>query len=93
MSSIFHIMVLWSNATEYREAILKDLRESNLHVYRMFDVRWEKDAFLDNYIVFYAHSQKHLTYNNYKHLLRGKMAHCGDGGFFVIILRLSLIHI
>ena len=25
MSSIFHIMVLWSNATEYREAILKDL--------------------------------------------------------------------
>ena len=87
MSSIFHIMVLWSNATEYREAILKDLRESNLHVYRMFDVRWEKDAFLDNYIVFYAHSQKHLTYNNYKHLLRGKMAHCGDGGFFVIILR------
>lgn len=87
MSSIFHIMVLWSNATQYKEAILEDLRASNLHVYRMFDVRWDKDAFLDNYIVFYAHSQKHLAYDKYKNLLRGKMTHCGDGRFFVIILK------
>ena len=86
MNSIYHIMVLWANALDQKDFILKDL-ESQFEIYKIFHVHWDKEQFLDNYTVFYAHSQKHLTYTQYRNLLKGKLAHCGDGDFIAIIFR------
>lgn len=86
MNSIYHIMVLWANALDQKDFILKDL-DSQFEIYKIFHVHWDKESFLDNYTVFYAHSQKHLTYTQYRNLLKGKLAHCGDGDFIAIIFR------
>lgn len=85
--SVYHIMVLWSNAVGHKEYVLRDLKESGFFIYKVFNVHWTKKHFLDNYVVFYAHSQKHLSYEEYLNLLRGKMEHCGDGDFVAIVLR------
>lgn len=87
MDSVYHIMVLWSNALDCKDYVLQDLRDSGFFIYRMFDVHWNKECFLDDYTVFYAHSQKHLSYERYRELLLGKIAHCGDGDFLAIIFR------
>lgn len=79
-------MVLWANALDQKNFILKDL-ESQFEIYKIFHVHWDKESFLDNYTVFYAHSQKHLTYTQYRNLLKGKLAHCGDGDFIAIVFR------
>lgn len=79
-------MVLWANALDQKDFILKDL-ESQFEIYKIFHVHWDKERFLDNYTVFYAHSQKYLTYTQYRNLLKGKLAHCGDGDFIAIIFR------
>ncbi|MDO4200583.1 MAG: hypothetical protein Q4D25_00420 [Bacteroidales bacterium] len=86
MNSIYHIMVLWANALCEKDFILRDL-ESQFTIYKIFHVHWDKDLFLDNYTVFYAHSQKHLSYHQYRNLLKGKISHCGDGDFIAIIFR------
>ena len=79
-------MVLWANALDKKDFILQDLA-SQFHIYKIFHVHWDQERFLDNYTVFYAHSQKHLTYQQYRNLLRGKISHCGDGDFIAIVFR------
>ena len=86
MESIYHIMVLWSNAIYQKDFILQDL-ESQFEIYKVFNVHWDKEKFLDNYTVFYAHSQKHLSFSQYRNLLRGKIFHCGDEDFVAIIFK------
>lgn len=87
MNSVYHIMVLWSKALEHKDFVVRDLQNSGFSIYRMFNVHWNKENFLDDYTVFYAHSQKHLPYDQYRSLLAGKIEHCGDGNFLAIILR------
>lgn len=86
MESIYHIMVLWSNAIDQKDYILQDLK-SQFEIYKVFNVHWDKEKFLDNYTVFYAHSQKHLSFSQYRNLLRGKIFHCGDEDFVAIIFK------
>lgn len=86
MESIYHIMVLWSNAIYQKDYILQDLK-SQFEIYKVFNVHWDKEKFLDNYTVFYAHSQKHLSFSQYRNLLRGKICHCGDEDFVAIIFK------
>ena len=85
-NSILHILVIWSKGQDHREDILSDL-QSNFDILKVFHAHWDKDKFLQNYMVFYAHSQYHLDYDSYRSLLHEKVNHCGDEDFTAVILR------
>lgn len=83
---ILHILVIWSKAQEHRDVILSDLRD-NFDILKVFKVHWDADKFLQNYMVFYAHSQYHLARAEYCSILQNKVEHCGADDFTVVILR------
>ena len=83
---ILHILVIWSKGLDYKEEILSDLRK-NFDILKVFRCHWDKDKFLQNYMVFYAHSQYHLDSNSFRSLLQNKVNQCGDEDFTVVVLR------
>ena len=85
-NSILHILVIWSKGLYYKEEILSDLRKS-FDILKVFHCHWDKDKFLQNYMVFYAHSQYHLDSDAFRSLLQNKVNHCGDDDFTVVVLR------
>lgn len=85
-NTIVHILVIWSKGQDHKDEILADLQK-DFDVLKVFHGHWDKDKFLQNYMVFYAHSQYHLDPDSYKRLLQGKVEHCGDEDFTVVILR------
>lgn len=84
--SVVHLMIIWSKAQSYKDYILDDLRK-DFEILKIFRCQWDKDKFLDNFFVFYSHSQSHRERNNYRRLLENKVNVCGDGEFTAIILR------
>ena len=81
---MIHLLIIWSNALEKKDEILHDINES-FSVLKVIKVHWDKDLFLKNLIVFYAHSQRHLNEAQYIKLLKGKMQHCGNSDFIFVI--------
>ena len=81
-----HIILLWPEALSHKTEIFRDIC-SAFEVVQTFDVEWDEDKFLQNLIVFYSHSQKHLSRKDLEKLLLGKMMHCGVGRFFLIVFR------
>lgn len=81
---MIHILIIWSNALEKKEEILNDLNVS-FSVMRVINVQWDEDLFLKNLFVFYAHSQRHLSEKQYNELLIGKMQHCGNKPFCLVV--------
>jgi len=79
-----HLLIIWSNAAEYRNRIISDLKQHFL-IRNAFKFHWDKDIFESNLKVFYAHSQKHLEDDAYHKLLVEKMAVCGTDEFYVIL--------
>ncbi len=84
--SIIHLMIIWSKAQSYKDYILDDLQK-DFTILKLFRCNWEKEKFLDNYFVFYSHSQCHRERNGYRSILENKVKVCGDGEFTAIILR------
>lgn len=81
-----HLLVIWSSAIDKQNSILDDLKQS-FKIINTFRIEWDKDKFLQNYIVFYAHSQKHLNKSQLQSLLLGKIAHCGNDEFTAVIFK------
>lgn len=81
---MIHVLIIWFNATDHKNNILEDLNK-NFKIISSFNIHWDKEKFLFNYIVFYAHSQKHLNRSQLHSLLLGKIAHCGNDEFTVIV--------
>lgn len=84
--SVIHLMIIWSKAQSYKDYILDDLQKDFV-ILKVFCCQWDKEKFLDNFFVFYSHSQSHRERNNYRRLLENKVNVCGDGEFTAIILR------
>lgn len=84
--SVIHIMVVWSKAMKHKDFIVNDLKE-NFEVLKVFKGHWDKNLYLDNYSVFYAHSQYERDRFSFKSILKTKIEVCGDGDFEVIIFR------
>ncbi len=78
------ISIIWSAAEPWREEILADLGE-RFRMIGTFRVSWSENRFIDNLMVFYSHSQGHLSYWPYVNMLKGKMAHCGNGPFTLAV--------
>ena len=83
---LIHIIIVWSSANGYKKEIINDI-SNNFEIIKVANVSWDRNLFLNNYTVFYAHSQRHLSRENLKALLTGKMEHCGTGTFTVIVFR------
>lgn len=79
-----HILIIWSNALEKKDEILHDLHAS-FSVMRVIRIHWDKEAFMKNLFIFYAHSQRHLNETQYKKLLKNKINHCGDKDFYLVV--------
>ncbi|MBO7577384.1 MAG: protein kinase family protein [Prevotella sp.] len=84
--SIIHLMIIWSKALSYKDYILDDLQK-DFTILKVFRCSWEKEKFLDNFFVFYSHSQCHRERNDYRRILENKVNVCGDGEFTAIILK------
>lgn len=50
-SSIIHILVIWSKGKDYKDEILADLK-NDFEILKVFRGHWDKDKFLQNYMVF-----------------------------------------
>lgn len=85
MSEI-HTLIIWSNAAEYKAEIESRLKEE-FEIIKIFEVEWDPNFFLKNLFSFYAHSQQHLNVEEYKNILLNKIAHSGDGLFFLYVFR------
>lgn len=72
-----HLMIVWSNAENYRDHILNHLK-CRMKVFRTYEFTWSADKFSDCMSLFYA-----------QHLPRGshKETHCGRGPFTLIVFK------
>lgn len=84
--SIIHLFVIWHTAMNKKEEIINDLNK-NFQILKVFRGHWDRNKFLDNFLIFYAHSQKHRTYLDYRRILLKKIAMCETGDFEVIVFR------
>lgn len=81
---MLHILIVWEKAADKKDFILDDLKKS-FKIRMFFKFHWDKEQFLQNYTVFYAHSLKNLSRKNLNSILSNKITHCGNGDFYVII--------
>ena len=72
------------NASDAEDRILATIRE-RFDVRGVFRVRWSRESFREDLVRFYSHSQKHLGSREIRRVMRGKMKHCGDGDFLLIV--------
>lgn len=79
-----HTMIIWSNISDKKEAIRKKLVKK-FNLISQLEILWDKDKFLDNLKVFYSHSQKHISEEEYESLLFGKINHCGNESFTLFV--------
>lgn len=86
MNYNIHILIIWASATEKKKEIINDINDS-FKIINTFNIEWEKEKFLENYIVFYAHSQKHLNKDQLLSLLLGKISHCGNDEFTAVVFK------
>lgn len=84
--AVVHILVIWHSAMHLRKKIIQDLNE-NFQILKVFRGHWDKKKWLDNWFVFYAHSQQHRKYIDYLHILYGKMKLCKTGDFEVVVFK------
>lgn len=84
--SIIHLFVIWHTAMDKKDEIINDLNK-NFQILKVFRGHWDRDKFLDNFLIFYAHSQKHRTYLDYRRILLKKIAMCKTGDFEVIVFQ------
>ena len=77
-------VIVWENATAAEDRILATIRE-RFDVRGVFRMRWSRELFREDLVRFYSHSQKHLDSRMIRRVMRGKMKHCGDGDFLLIV--------
>ena len=81
-----HLMIIWSEAMNYKDKIIEDLK-LNFKVLNLFSIKWDRNLFMENYTIFYAHSLKELDRFSLEKVLTDKILHCGTDKFTVIIFQ------
>ncbi|MFD1628612.1 protein kinase domain-containing protein [Pseudopedobacter beijingensis] len=80
-----HLLITWHNATTLLDDIKKQISD-NFTIKRIFCNSWDNKDFLGNLVQFYAHSQKEKSSDDYLKILKNKIAHCGNGKFYVFVI-------
>lgn len=84
--SEIHTLIIWSKAAEHKEIIVRKIVQQ-FSIVKTLNFEWDTNNFLHNLFPFYAHSQRHLNFEDYKNLLLAKIEHCGDGSFQLFVFR------
>ncbi len=84
MKAEVYDVIVWENAAAADDRILATIRE-RFDVRGVFRMRWSRESFRENLVRFYSHSQKHLDSRRIRRVMHGKMKHCGDGDFLLIV--------
>ena len=71
MISETHLFIIWKNAENVRDKIVEDISKK-FTILKMYNISWESDKVIDNFISFYSHSQSHLNYSRIRSLMRYK---------------------
>lgn len=74
-----HLFILWENAREKEEEILKDIKKS-FNILGLYNITWKKENFSNNLSRFYG---TNLPKNS------GKEQHCGNGDFLLIVVEVE----
>lgn len=77
MKEELHLFIIWENARNKQEEIIKDIKE-NFEIINIYDVSWSKDKFSNNLSRFYGTNLPKGS---------GKEQHCGTGNFLLIIIK------
>lgn len=85
-NSVTHILIIWHSAMHLRQKVIDDLNE-NFQILKVFRGHWDESLWLDNWQIFYAHSQFHRNYVDFRQILFGKMGECKKGDFEVIVFK------
>lgn len=72
-----HLFIIWQNALNKREEILKDI-EKSFKILKIYQIGWSKEKFSENLSRFYGTSLPAGC---------GKEQHCGNGPFLLIIVK------
>ncbi len=84
--AVIHILIIWSKAMKYKDFIIDDMSK-NFELLKIFRGHWDRNLFLQNYSIFYAHSQYERDYFSYKSILKSKIKICGADDFEIIVFR------
>ncbi len=84
MNSELHLIIVWHNANENFSDILNDI-SNRFSIKEVYEITWNKENIVKNFIAFYSHSQSHLNWRKINKLMRGKSKYCGKGPFHLII--------
>lgn len=77
MKEELHLFIIWKNARNKQEEIIKDIKE-NFEIINIYDICWSKDKFSNNLSRFYGTNLPKGS---------GKEQHCGNGNFLLIIIK------
>ena len=77
MKEELHLFIIWENARNKQEEIIKDIKE-NFEIINIYDICWSKDKFSNNLSRFYGTNLPKGS---------GKEQHCGNGNFLLIIIK------
>lgn len=72
-----HLFILWQNALNKKDEILKDIRE-NFTILNVYKITWDKQEFANNLSRFYG---TRLPKGS------GKEEHCGNGSFLLLVVK------
>ena len=72
-----HLFILWENALNKKDEILKDIKE-NFKILQVYQVTWSKEKFSNNLSRFYGTNLPKGS---------GKEKHCGNGSFLLVVVK------
>lgn len=81
---VTHTLIIWEKGLHEKDFIINDLKENFQNV-RLYNFKWDKKHFHENLRRFYSHSQFRRKERKFDKIIKGKIKHCGDGEFLLII--------
>src|SRR5690554_2161171 len=79
-------MIAWSNASQAKPNIENGIL-SAFEPISQIEISWDQTKFLDNFKIFYSHSQKHCDEETYNAILSRKIKHCGNDDFTLFVFK------
>ena len=81
---MIHDLIIWPNASDYREKIIQDIR-SEFRIIAIITLNWESSKVYDNFRVFYSKSWRFFSASKLQKAIRDKADHCGTGSFTLLV--------
>lgn len=81
---MIHLVIVWANALSYRDNIIEEI-SSQFNIRKIFNIHWDKKLYFKNLKIFYSHSLKDMSDNEYNKIISSKIRDIGIGDFVAIV--------